>query len=61
MEMNQWLNESKIAGFGMCRPLLSEPDIVKRWKDRDVQDARCLHCSKCRTQEGNYCTIFNRK
>ena len=57
-EMNQWLNESNLTGFGMSRPLLSEPDIVLRWKNGEDQEARCVHCSKCRTSEGNYCTIF---
>ena len=60
-EMEDWLNSSQIAGFGMSRPLLSEPDLVSRWKQGDDKKARCVHCSKCRTPEGNYCTIFERK
>ena len=60
-EMEDWLNSSQIAGFGMSQPLLSEPDLVSRWKQGDDKKARCVHCSKCRTPEGNYCTIFERK
>lgn len=59
--MEDWLNSSQIAGFGMSRPLLSEPDLVSRWKQGDDKKARCVHCSKCRTPEGNYCTILKEK
>lgn len=59
-EMNEWLNTSRIAGFGMSRPLLSEPDLVSSWGNREVRKSRCVHCSKCRTPEGNYCTVFEK-
>jgi 2,4-dienoyl-CoA reductase-like NADH-dependent reductase (Old Yellow Enzyme family) len=57
-EMEAWLNESELTGFGMCRPLLSEPDLVSHWKNGEDKTARCVFCSKCRTPEGNYCTTF---
>lgn len=60
MQMEQWLNESEIAGFGLCRPLLAEPDLFLRWKSRDITAAKYLHCSKCRTSNGNYCTVFQK-
>lgn len=59
-EMEQWLNDSEITGFGMCRSLISEPDLVSRWKSGERDKARCVFCSKCRTPEGNYCTTFER-
>lgn len=59
-EMNRWLNETEIAGFGLSRPLLSEPDLVSRWQRGEEKPARCVHCSRCRTPEGNYCTVFRR-
>ncbi|WP_394924152.1 NADH:flavin oxidoreductase [uncultured Robinsoniella sp.] len=55
-----WLENSRIAGFGFCRALLTEPNLIKRWKDGDMTPARCLHCSQCRTREGNYCTVFHK-
>jgi 2,4-dienoyl-CoA reductase-like NADH-dependent reductase (Old Yellow Enzyme family) len=53
------LNESNIQFFGLSRPLLAEPDLIKRWKAGDRKKASCLSCSKCRTDEGNYCVIFS--
>lgn len=54
-------NETNISGFGLSRPLLAEPNLIKRWKDKDNSPAKCVRCSKCRTSEGNYCTVFNNK
>lgn len=53
------LNESNIEFFGLSRPLLAEPDLIKRWKAGDRKKASCISCSKCRTDEGNYCVIFS--
>ncbi|TDT63585.1 NADH:flavin oxidoreductase [Fonticella tunisiensis] len=53
------LNETNIDYFALSRPLLAEPHLIKRWKDGDRRPAICVRCSKCRTPEGNYCTVFN--
>jgi 2,4-dienoyl-CoA reductase-like NADH-dependent reductase (Old Yellow Enzyme family) len=55
------LNESNIEFFGLSRPLMAEPDLIKRWKAGDRKAAICVSCSKCRTDKGNYCVIFNHK
>lgn len=60
-DMNEILNSTRIAGFGISRPLLSEPDLVSCWRKGERKTARCLHCSKCRTPEGNYCTVFEKR
>ena len=57
-QMEMALKTSKLAGIGLSRPLLSEPGLVRRWNQGDLRPARCVHCSKCRTPEGNYCTVF---
>ncbi|MDF2987451.1 MAG: oxidase [Eubacterium sp.] len=49
-----------IEFFGLSRPLLAEPDLIKRWKEGVRKKAICLSCSKCRTNDGNYCTIFKK-
>lgn len=54
------LNSSNISMFGLSRPLLTEPHLIKRWKEGDRRKVKCVRCSKCRTSEGNYCVIFNR-
>lgn len=33
--------------FSMSRPLISEPDLVKRWESGDRTKARCISCTKC--------------
>ena len=53
-------NETGIDYFGLSRPLLSEPDLIKKWKNGSDKKARCVRCSKCRTSEGNYCTVFDK-
>ena len=58
--MEKYMEESTIAGFGMSRPFLCEPNLVSRWMEGDLSAAKCLHCSRCRTSEGNYCTVFSR-
>lgn len=55
------LNEKEIDYFAMSRPLLAEPDLIKKWQDGYRKPALCIRCSKCRTSEGNYCTIFNKR
>ena len=55
------LNSSNIAMFALSRPLLTEPHLIKRWKDGDYNKVKCVRCSRCRTTEGNYCTIFNKR
>lgn len=53
------LGETTIDYFALSRPLLAEPFLIKRWKEGDNKPAICIRCSKCRTPEGNYCTVFN--
>lgn len=59
-EMEEWLNECSITGFGMPSPLLCEPDLINRWAQGKKDRARCVHCSRCRTPRGNYCTVFSK-
>lgn len=49
-----------IDAVAVARPLLAEPELFKRWKEGDKRGAICISCSKCRTSEGNYCTVFQR-
>jgi len=58
---DELLNSSNIAMFGISRPLLTEPHLIKRWKEGDYSKVKCVRCSKCRTPQGNYCVIFNKK
>lgn len=53
------LQSTEIEYFALARPLLAEPHLIKRWQDGDCSKAKCIRCSKCRTDVGNYCVVFN--
>lgn len=55
------LNASKIQMFSMSRPFMAEPELVNRWKSGDFSKAKCVSCGKCRTPEGNLCTVFRKR
>lgn len=57
-KIEEILNNTNIDFFAISRPLLAEPNLIKRWKDGDRAKAKCVRCSKCRTKEGNYCIVF---
>ena len=48
---------TNIQYFALSRPLLSEPHLVKRWKEGDRSPVECERCSKCRTKRGNFCVV----
>lgn len=58
--IEQKMAESNLAGVGICRPLMCEPDLIKRWEDGNIEKAKCVHCSQCRTEKANYCTVFRK-
>lgn len=54
------LNNSKIQYIGLARPLLCEPDIVKRWKNGDKKESKCISCFACmKDLEHPHC-VFNK-
>lgn len=54
-------NNTNIQYFAIARPLLSEPHLIKRWKEGDRRPAICERCSKCRTRRGNFCVVYNKR
>ncbi|MBN2478778.1 MAG: NADH:flavin oxidoreductase [Parachlamydiales bacterium] len=43
--------ENNEADFiGLCRPLIREPYLIKRWKNNDLRKAFCISCNKCITE-----------
>lgn len=50
-------DQTNIQYFALSRPLLSEPHLIKRWKEGDRAAAECEGCSKCRSRRGNFCVV----
>ena len=57
-EINEILNKSKIQYIGMARPLISEFDLIKKWKEGKTKKSRCVSCNTCLNY--GYC-IFHKK
>jgi 2,4-dienoyl-CoA reductase-like NADH-dependent reductase (Old Yellow Enzyme family) len=41
------LNDKHTDFISMCRPLIYEPDLPKRWKNGDFSPAKCISCNSC--------------
>ena len=46
-QIERCLNESEIQGISLCRPLIREPGLVKRWKEGDTRPSTCVSCAAC--------------
>lgn len=57
--MEKVLNETKIRYISMSRPLIREPDLIKRWQEGEKIAPKCISCNGCFRKEGNTC-IFNK-
>ncbi|MGL4447758.1 MAG: NADH:flavin oxidoreductase [Shewanella sp.] len=49
---------TNIKFFALSRPLLAEPQLIKRWAQGNNNQVDCERCSKCRTKRGNFCVVF---
>ena len=58
--MEEILNSSNIRYFGIVRPLICEPDLVKRWKNGDRSKSKCITCNSC-TRNNSLTCVFNNK
>jgi len=44
---NEALNNSNIQYIGICRAILSEPDILIKWKNCEDKKSQCVSCMNC--------------
>jgi 2,4-dienoyl-CoA reductase-like NADH-dependent reductase (Old Yellow Enzyme family) len=51
--------------IALSRPLIREPDLVRRWQSGDRRRATCISCNQCFTPAkdgvGIYCTFEGKK
>ena len=53
--------DTDIQFFAVSRPLLAEPQLIKRWKEGNRAPVDCERCSKCRTKRGNFCVVYKNR
>lgn len=57
----EFLRDGVCDFISLCRPLIREPNLVKRWKDGDRAKAECMSDNLCfkpaRSGEGLYCLL----
>lgn len=63
-ELAKELVEKELVDYiSLSRPLIREPDLIKRWKRGNTERAVCISCNKCfepiRAGKGIYCVIEN--
>lgn len=59
-EVSQRLVEEGVTDYvSLCRPLIREPDLIKRWELGDTHEADCVSDNACfqpgREGKGVYC------
>jgi len=65
-EVAEELLEKDLVDYvSLCRPLIREPDLIKRWQEGDIKRATCISCNKCfvptRAGKGIYCVLENQR
>ena len=48
--MESLVKENITEGIGLCRPLIREPQLIKRWLQGDWRKAKCTSCNQCLTE-----------
>lgn len=54
------LNKTEIEAFSLCRPLIAEPDLVKRWQCGELGKSKCVTCGKCLSRDRLECIVTNK-
>jgi 2,4-dienoyl-CoA reductase-like NADH-dependent reductase (Old Yellow Enzyme family) len=51
------LQETEIKAVALSRPLIAEPQLIKRWSEGDAKKAKCISCNKCFNPAGSTCIL----
>jgi len=65
-EVAKELVEKNLADYiSLCRPLIREPNLIKRWQEGDIKKAKCISCNDCAVSrdagKGLYCVLENQR
>lgn len=55
------LNETDIAAVSLARPLIREPNLVKRWENGDKSPSTCISCNMCFSATERGCPAIRRR
>jgi len=66
LDVAQRVVKSGLADYvALCRPLIREPGLVKRWHEGDTRPSTCISCNLCfgpvRAGEGVRCVVEERR
>ena len=53
--MQDILEKTKIKFFSLSRPLIAEPDLIKKWNVNPHLKPLCTSCNKCFNKSGSVC------
>ncbi|MDK2938493.1 MAG: hypothetical protein PWQ51_657 [Methanolobus sp.] len=53
--IEQLLTDGYADMVSLCRPLICEPDLVSKFKNGDIEVAKCVSCNLCSDESGIKC------
>lgn len=51
------LNDTGIEYVSLSRPLIREPELIRRWQQGDTAPSRCVSCNACYNTPGHQCVF----
>ncbi|MDO4650112.1 MAG: NADH:flavin oxidoreductase [Eubacteriales bacterium] len=57
-KIKETLNAGNIEAISICRPLICEPDLPRKWQNGDTDKAICVSCSQCFGMPVHGCKVF---
>lgn len=51
------LNDTGIEYVSLSRPLIREPELIRRWQQGDTAPSRCVSCNACYNTSGHQCVF----
>lgn len=51
------LNSTKIEYVSLSRPLIREPNLIRRWQSGDTAPSLCVSCNACYNTSGHQCVF----
>ena len=56
-DLEELLQTTNLSFVSLGRPLVKEPDLVKKWHEGHLEAATCISCSRCFSEDGIRCVL----